>query len=149
MSLRQSLLFGMGNRATGPPWAGNQRAEYASELATACETRARSLGLEALTRAVDSSDPAVEEMFEEALNEAVSYLPTALLGDSHFRMSRNREECERLAKDSPVLSSYLGDELFPAFSDEPTVGQYLAWKQFEETFLRSHHRRVMQGLGVF
>ena len=98
-----------------------------------------------MARAVD---PNSEAIFEEALEEAVSALPAVLLQDSYFRMSRNRDECERLAKERPVLASQ-GVGLFPAFSDEPTVGQYLAWQQFENSFLRSHHQRVMQGLGVF
>ena len=40
-----------------------------------------------------------------------------------------------------MLSSQ-GGGLFPAFSDEPTVGQYLAWQQFEHSFLMSHSRRI-------
>ena len=129
-----SLLLGP---HTGPRWEGNQRAKYVSELATACETRARSLGLDALrplTRPVrPNSDPAFTPIFEQAIQAAVRELPAALERDMFFRDSRGRDQCERLARDCPALRGD-GGGLFPAFSDKPTVGQYLAWRQFEFRF---------------
>ncbi len=65
----------------GPRWEGNQRAEYARALATACETRALSLGLDALARPIDlNSDPAFTPIFEQALQAAVRELPAARAG---------------------------------------------------------------------
>ena len=99
-----SLLLGP---HTGPRWEGNQRAKYVSELATACETRARSLGLDALrplTRPVrPNSDPAFTPIFEQAIQAAVRELPAALERDMFFRDSRGRDQCERLARDCPAL----------------------------------------------
>ena len=122
----------------GPRWERNQRAEYARALATACETRARSLGLDVLARNLDLG-PESGSIFEQALQAAVRELPAALERDMFFRDSRGRDQCERLAKDCPALR---GGGLFPAFSDNPTVGQYLAWRQFEFRFNAYYSPRV-------
>ena len=58
-----------------------------------------------------------------------------------FRDSRGRDQCERLARDCPALRGD-GGGLFPAFSDNPTVGQYLAWRQFEFRFNAYYSPRV-------
>ena len=134
-----SLLLGP---HTGPRWEGNQRAKYVSELATACETRARSLGLDALKRPVrPNSDPAFAPIFEQAIQAGARELPAALERDMFFRDSRGRDQCERLARDCPALRGD-GGGLFPAFSDSPTVGQYLAWRQFEFRFNAYYSPRV-------
>ena len=105
----------------GPRWEGNQRAEYARALATACETRARSLGLDVLAN-VDLG-PESGSIFEKAAQAAVRQLPAALERDMFFRDSWGRDQCERLAKDCPALRYR---ESGFTFSDEPTAGQYLA-----------------------
>ena len=135
-------MFSLLGPHTGPRWEGNQRAKYVSELATACETRARGLGLNALTRPVrPNSDPAFTPIFEQAIQAAVRELPAALERDMFFRDSRGRDQCERLARDCPALRGD-GGGLFPAFSDKPTVGQYLAWRQFEFRFNAYYSPRV-------
>ena len=127
----------------GPRWEGNQRAEYARALAAACETRARSLGLDALARPIDlNSDPAFTPIFEQALQAAVRELPAALEREADFRKSWGRDQCERLAKDCPVLRDRRDGVNGFAFSDEPTAGQYLAWRQFEIRFNAYHSPRV-------
>ena len=123
----------------GPRWERNQRAEYARALATACETRARSLGLDVLAN-VDLG-PESGSIFEKAAQAAVRQLPAALERDMFFRDSRGRDQCERLARDCPALRGD-GGGLFPAFSDNPTVGQYLAWRQFEFRFNAYYSPRV-------
>ena len=117
--------------AVGPRWQGNQRAEYVWALATACETRARSLGLDVLARNLDLG-PESGSIFEQALQAAVRELPAAL-EQTDIRDSWGRDQCERLAKDCPALRDDRGGS-FPAFSDEPTAGQYLAWRHFEARF---------------
>ena len=127
----------------GPRWEGNQRAEYARALATACETRARSLGLDALARPIDlNSDPAFTPIFEQALQAAVRELPAALERAPYFSSSWGRDQCERLAKDCPILRDGRDGVNGIAFSDEPTAGQYLAWQQFEVRFNAYQRPRV-------
>ena len=58
-----------------------------------------------------------------------------------FPVPRGRGQCERLARDCPALRGD-GGGLFPAFSDKPTVGQYLAWRQFEFRFNVYYSPRV-------
>jgi len=125
----------------GPRWEGSQRAEYARALATACETRARSLGLDALARPIDlNSDPAFTPIFQQALQAALRGLAAAIEQAPYFSSSWGRDQCERLAKDCPALRGG-GVVKFP-FSDEPTAGQYLAWQEFGSRFLAYHSPRV-------
>ncbi len=125
----------------GPRWEGNQRAEYARALATACETRALSLGLDALAHPIDlNSDPAFTPIFEQALQAAVRGLAAAIERAPYFSSSWGRDQCERLARDCPTLRG--GGGGFPVFSDEPTAGQHLAWRQFENRFITHYFPRV-------
>ena len=123
--------------AVGPRWEGNQRAEYVRALTTACETRARSLGLDVLARNLDLG-PESGSIFERAAQAAVRQLPAAL-ERTYFRDSWGRDQCERLAKDCPALRYR---ESGFTFSDEPTAGQYLAWQEFGSRFLAYHSPRV-------
>ena len=127
----------------GPRWEGNQRAEYARALATACETRALSLGLDALARPIDlNSDPAFTPIFQQALQAALRGLAAAIERAPYFSSSWGRDQCERLAKDCPILRDGRGGVNGIAFSDEPTAGQYLAWEEFGSRFLAYHSPRV-------
>ena len=121
----------------GPRWEGNQRAEYVRALTTACETRARSLGLDVLARNLDLG-PESGSIFERAAQAAVRQLPAAL-ERTYFRDSWGRDQCERLAKDCPALRYR---ESGFTFSDEPTAGQHLAWRQFENRFITHYFPRV-------
>ena len=125
----------------GPRWEGNQRAEYARELAEACQTRAQSLGFAALTRSKrPDSDSRFTAIFEQAIEAAVREIPAALERGMFFRDSWGRDQCERLARDCPTLRG--GGGGFPVFSDEPTAGQHLAWRQFENRFITHYFPRV-------
>ena len=131
----------------GPRWEGNQRAEYARALATACETRARSLGLDALARPIDlNSDPAFTPIFEQALQAAVRELPAALERAPYFSSSWGRDQCERLAKDCPILRDGRDGVNGIAFSDEPTAGQYLAWQCFTGSFSAYYQPHIMAAM---
>ena len=116
---------------TGPAWEEGQRAEYVSELKTACRDRARELGLDGLIPGnLDAEDRAFEEAcFEEAIQAAVEEIPARLERDMSFRNSWGREQWERLANEGRSL-----------FSDEPTAGQYLAWEKFEFVFYGAYER---------
>ena len=129
----------------GPRWEGNQRAEYARALATACETRARSLGLDVLARNLDLG-PESGSIFEQAAQAAVRQLPAALERDMFFRDSWGRDQCERLAKDCPILRDGRGGVNGIAFSDEPTAGQYLAWQCFKASFSAYYQPHIMAGM---
>ena len=50
-------MFALPMNQVGPPWAGNQLANYVTELVTACEDRAQELGFEALTRPIGCYAP--------------------------------------------------------------------------------------------
>ena len=126
--------------AVGPRWEGNQRAEYVRALTTACETRARSLGLDVLAR-VDLG-PESGSIFERAAQAAVRQLPAAL-ERTYFRDSWGRDQCERLAKDCPVLRYR---ESGFTFSDEPTAGQYLAWQCFTGSFSAYYQPHIMAAM---
>ena len=129
----------------GPRWEGNQRAEYARALATACETRARSLGLDALARPIDlNSDPAFTPIFQQALQAALRGLAAAIERAPYFSSSWGRDQCERLANDCPALRGG-GVVKFP-FSDEPTAGQYLAWQCFKASFSAYYQPHIMAAM---
>ena len=127
--------------AVGPRWEGNQRAEYVRALTTACETRARSLGLDVLARNLDLG-PESGSIFEKAAQAAVRQLPAAL-ERTYFRDSWGRDQCERLAKDCPVLRYR---ESGFTFSDEPTAGQYLAWQCFTGSFSAYYQPHIMAAM---
>ena len=127
--------------AVGPRWEGNQRAEYVRALTTACETRARSLGLDVLARNLDLG-PESGSIFERAAQAAVRQLPAAL-ERTYFRDSWGRDQCERLAKDCPVLRYR---ESGFTFSDEPTAGQYLAWQCFTGSFSAYYQPHIMAAM---
>ena len=127
--------------AVGPRWEGNQRAEYVRALTTACETRARSLGLDVLARNLDLG-PESGSIFERAAQAAVRQLPAAL-ERTYFRDSWGRDQCERLAKDCPALRYR---ESGFTFSDEPTAGQYLAWQCFKSSFSAYYQPHIMAAM---
>ena len=127
--------------AVGPRWEGNQRAEYVRALTTACETRARSLGLDVLARNLDLG-PESGSIFERAAQAAVRQLPAAL-ERTYFRDSWGRDQCERLAKDCPALRYR---ESGFTFSDEPTAGQYLAWQCFKASFSAYYQPHIMAAM---
>ena len=127
--------------AVGPRWEENQRAEYVRALTTACETRARSLGLDVLARNLDLG-PESGSIFERAAQAAVRQLPAAL-ERTYFRDSWGRDQCERLAKDCPVLRYR---ESGFTFSDEPTAGQYLAWQCFTGSFSAYYQPHIMAAM---
>ena len=127
--------------AVGPRWEGNQRAEYVRALTTACETRARSLGLDVLARNLDLG-PESGSIFERAAQAAVRQLPAAL-ERTYFRDSWGRDQCERLAKDCPALRYR---ESGFTFSDEPTAGQYLAWQCFTGSFSAYYQPHIMAAM---
>ena len=127
--------------AVGPRWEGSQRAEYVRALVTACETRARSLGLDVLARNLDLG-PESGSIFERAAQAAVRQLPAAL-ERTYFRDSWGRDQCERLAKDCPVLRYR---ESGFTFSDEPTAGQYLAWQCFKASFSAYYQPHIMAAM---
>ena len=134
--------WGVLGSAVGPRWEGNQRAEYARALTTACETRARSLGLDVLARNADLG-PQSGSIFEQAAQAAVRQLPAALERDVFFRDSWGRDQCERLAKDCPALRYR---ESGFTFSDEPTAGQYLAWQCFKASFSAYYQPHIMAAM---
>ena len=128
----------------GPRWEGNQRAEYARELAEACQTRAQSLGFAALTRSKrPDSDSRFIAFFEQAIEAAVREIPAALEQGMFFRDSWGRDQCERLAKDCPPLRYR---ESGFTFSDEPTAGQYLAWQCFKASFSAYYQPHIMAAM---
>ena len=135
-------VFGVLGSAVGPRWEGSQRAEYVRALTTACETRARSLGLDVLARNLDLG-PESGSIFERAAQAAVRQLPAAL-ERTYFRDSWGRDQCERLAKDCPMLRGG-GVVKFP-FSDEPTAGQYLAWQCFKASFSAYYQPHIMAAM---
>ena len=131
----------------GPRWEGNQRAEYARALAAACETRALSLGLDALARPIDlNSDPAFTPIFQQALQAALRGLAAAIERAPYFSSSWGRDQCERLAKDCPILRDGRGGVNGIAFSDEPTAGQYLAWQCFKASFSAYYQPHIMAAM---
>ena len=126
----------------GPRWAGNQLANYVTELVTACEDRAQELGFEALTRPIGCYDPAKPHIFDQALQATVAGLRASIR--QALQGSWGRDQYERLARDSPMIVDDGGDEqLFPAFSDEPTAGQSVAWQTFEHDFIGHCTSRFM------
>ena len=141
-------MFALPMNQVGPPWAGNQLANYVTELVTACETRAQELGFEALTRPIGCYDPAPEYQaaFDQALQATVAGL-RALIAQA-LQGTWGRGQLDQLAG-----GMQLGAVGFPAFSQAPTAGQSLAWWEFEHSFTTLCTSRVMpllqQGLPGF
>jgi len=123
----------------GPRWAGNQLANYVTELVTACEDRAQELGYEALARPLGCYDPGREGIFEEALQATVTGL-RALIAQA-LQGTWNRDQLERLATNSPGIIDRHGD--VPVFSAAPTAGQYVAWQEFKRSLTGHYESRIM------
>ena len=129
---------------TGPPWAGNQLANYVTELVTACEDRAQELGFEALTRPIGCYDPAPEykAAFDQALQATVAGL-RALIAQA-LQGTWGRDQCERLAAgNTSLLDHGRGVNEVPTFSAAPTTGQYVAWSKFKQMLTTQYGSRLM------
>ena len=128
----------------GPPWAGNQLANYVTELVTACEDRAQELGFEALTRPIGCYDPAPEYQaaFDQALQATVAGL-RALISQA-LQGTWGRDQCERLAAgNTSLLDHGRGVNQVPTFSAAPTTGQYVAWSKFKQMLTTQYGSRLM------
>jgi hypothetical protein len=135
-------MFALPMNQVGPPWAGNQLANYVTELVTACEDRAQELGYEALTRPIGCYDPAPEyrAAFDQALQATVAGL-RALIAQT-LQGTWGRGQVDQLAAGNPMVMP-LGAGGFPTFSQAPTAGQYAAWQMFETSFVPHCTSRVM------
>ena len=136
----------------GPPWAGNQLANYVTELVTACETRAQELGFEALTRPIGCYDPAPEyrAAFDQALQATVAGL-RALIAQA-LQDTWGPDQVQGLATNNLMMPGGGGGG-FPTSSAAPTAGQSVAWWEFERSFTAHCETRIMplfqQGLPGF
>ena len=124
----------------GPPWAGNQLANYVTELVTACEDRAQELGYEALARPLGCYNAGHEDIFDQALQATVAGL-RALIAQA-LQGTWGRGQVDQLAAGNPMVMP-LGAVGFPTFSQAPTAGQYTAWQMFETSFVPHCTSRVM------
>ena len=131
----------------GPRWAGNQLANYVTELVTACEDRAQELGFEALTRPIGCYDPAPEyrAAFDQALQATVAGL-RALIAQE-LQGSWGRDQYERLAAGNPDLMDQGGgvneDPTFSAAPTTTTTGQHIAWSKFKQILTTHYTSRLM------
>ena len=135
----------------GPRWAGNQLANYVTELVTACEDRAQELGYEDLARPLGCYDPGHEDIFDQALQATVAGL-RALIAQA-LQDTWNRDQLERLATASPGMIEQGGVNQVPTFSAAPTAGQQVAWQEFKSSLQGHYQTRIMpvfqQGLPGF
>ena len=120
-----------------PPWAGNQLANYVTELVTACEDRAQELGFDGLTASLPNDVPGIpyEDIFDQALQATVAGLRPLIA--QALQGTWGRGEVDQLA------AGPLGAGGFPTFSQAPTVGQSRAWWEFEHSFTTLCTSRVM------
>ena len=135
-------MFALPMNQVGPPWAGNQLANYVTELVTACEDRAQELGYEDLARPLGCYDPGHEDIFDQALQATVAGLRASIR--QALQSSWGPEQVQGSPADN--LMMFDGGDEDPTFSAAPTTattGQYVAWSKFKESFTMHCTSRVM------
>ena len=136
-----SSTFTHGN--TGPPWAGNQLTNYVNELVTACEDRAQEVGFDGMTASLPpKDDPNIpyEAIFDEALQATVAGLRPLIA--QALQGSWGPEQVQGPAT-AHLMMFGDGGGGFPAFSQAPTAGQYVAWSKFKQSFTTHFTSRLM------
>ena len=126
----------------GPPWAGNQLANYVTELVTACEDRAQELGFDGLTASLPNDVPGIpyEDIFDQGLQATVAGLRPLIA--QALQGAWGPEQVQGSATANLMMFGDGGGG-FPAFSQAPTAGQYVAWSKFEESFTAHYTSRLL------
>ena len=135
----------------GPPWAGNQLANYVTELVTACEDRAQELGFDGLTASLPNDVPGIpyEDIFDQALQATVAGLRPLIA--QALQGAWGPEQVQGSPADN--LMMFDGGDEDPTFSAEPTAGQQVAWQKFKSNLQDHYQARIVpvfqQGLPGF